>query len=373
MAIPVSASRPAGHLSFSPSQCFGRSRQAAYNLTVSRGLFSGAAVFLSENHTSLEAACLWLLMVLGVSLPFALWSPRNGRKAALLVTAFLAAYVLPPISLIGIVNPLMAAGCLFPGWGFLGLAATTLLYIFAALNKRFAAVFLCFAAALPFVPFSSVSESLPSPPGFAILNTSFGRLGSGSFSFERDFERVKLVFSELRKRKIRESGAKIVLLPETLAGRFNNAGLELWRSEIRRWVGDEAAIIFGAEIPTGDGGKYDNALVTLRGGRFSFTRQRVPVPYSMYRGPWAEGGANLRLWDDGILELPEGRAAAVLICYEAFLTWPVLVSMTREPDVLLVAANLWWCRETSLPRSMERAAALWGKLFGVPVAFVRNI
>ncbi|MDR2522945.1 MAG: hypothetical protein LBC93_04510 [Synergistaceae bacterium] len=345
----------------------------AYNLAISRGLFSGAAVFLAENHTSLEAACLWLLMVLGVSLPFALWSPRNGRKAALLVTAFLVAYVLPPISLIGVVNPLMAAGCLFPGLGFQGLAATMFLYIFSTLNKRFAAVFLCFAVVLPFMPFSSVSESLPSPPGFAILNTSFGRLGSGSFSFERDFERAQFVFSELRKRKNRGAGAEVILLPETIAGRFNNVGLELWKSEIRRWVGDETAVVFGAEIPTGDGGKYDNALVALRGAQFSFTRQRVPMPYSMYRGPCAETGANLRLWDDGILELPDERVAAVLICYEAFLTWPVLLSMTREPDVLLVAANLWWCRETSLPRSMGRAVALWGKLFGVPIAFARNI
>jgi hypothetical protein len=345
----------------------------AYNLAISRGLFSGAAVFLSENHTPLEAACLWLLMVLGVSLPFALWSSRNGRKASLLVTAFLAAYVLPPISLIGIVNPLMAAGCLFPGWGFLGLAAAALLYIFSALNKRFAAVFLCFTAVLPFMPFSSVPESLPPPPGFAVLNTSFGRLGSGSFSFERGFERAKFVFGELKRRKNWESGAEVILLPETIAGRFNNVGLELWRSEIRRWVGDETAVVFGAEVPIGDGRKYDNALVMLRGGSFSFSRQRIPVPYSMYRGPWAETGANLHLWDDGILELPYGRRAAVLICYETFLTWPVLLSAMRKPDILFTAANLWWCRETSLPRSMERAAALWGKLFGVPVAFARNI
>jgi apolipoprotein N-acyltransferase len=93
----------------------------------------------------------------------------------------------------------------------------------------------------------------------------------------------------------------------------------------------------------------------------------------MYRGPFAKTGANLRLGDGGILELPDGRKAAALICYEAFLTWPAVSGMWRKPDVLLVAANLWWCRDTSLPASMERAAALWGKLFGVPVAFARNI
>ena len=47
----------------------------AYNLAVSRGLFHGAAVFLSEIHTPAEAAMLYILMPFGVSLPFgAFWS-----------------------------------------------------------------------------------------------------------------------------------------------------------------------------------------------------------------------------------------------------------------------------------------------------------
>ncbi len=345
----------------------------AYNLTVSRGLFRGAAVFLSENHTAVEAVCLWLLMVFAVSLPFGLfWSRKNGRKAALLVLAFVVAYILPPFSLVGIVNPLMASGCLFSGWGFGGLAAMMVIYVLCAVSKRIGAAFLCCAALLPFMPFSPV-ETPQALSGFAAVNTSFGKLGSGSFNFAQDFERANFVFGELRNRQFQDN-AKVIVLPETIAGRLNDTGLALWREEIQKLLPGKT-VIFGAELPAGDGRKYDNAAVMLHDGQISAVYQRIPVPYSMYAGPFAETGANLHLWDDGIfsLPLPDGRKAAVIVCYEAFLTWPYLASMAHSPDVVIVLANLWWCRETSLPLTMERAVSLWALTFGVPAVFALNI
>jgi hypothetical protein len=47
--------------------------------------------------------------------------------------------------------------------------------------------------------------------------------------------------------------------------------------------------------------------------------------------------------------------------------------MTQKPDVIICAANLWWCRETSLPDTQKTAVTLWSLLFGVPAVFVRNI
>jgi hypothetical protein len=47
--------------------------------------------------------------------------------------------------------------------------------------------------------------------------------------------------------------------------------------------------------------------------------------------------------------------------------------MTQKPDVIISAANLWWCRETSLPDTQKTAVTLWSLLFGVPAVFVRNI
>jgi apolipoprotein N-acyltransferase len=111
----------------------------------------------------------------------------------------------------------------------------------------------------------------------------------------------------------------------------------------------------------------------LHEGKIAVSRQRIPVPYSMYRGPFAMAGANLHLFDDGILELPDGRKIAIVVCYEAFLTWPLLVSMFQKPDLIICAANLWWCRDTSLPITQKNVVSLWANTFGVPVVFVRNV
>ena len=132
-------------------------------------------------------------------------------------------------------------------------------------------------------------------------------------------------------------------------------------------------MIFGAELPTGDGRKYDNTVLMAHRGKISYIRQRIPVPLSMYRGPFAETGANLHLWESGILPLPDGRTSAIIVCYEAFLTWPFIAPMIQKPDVIISTANLWWCEDTSLPDARKTVVSLWSLLFGIPAVFAGNI
>jgi hypothetical protein len=47
--------------------------------------------------------------------------------------------------------------------------------------------------------------------------------------------------------------------------------------------------------------------------------------------------------------------------------------MLHRPDVLVSIANLWWCRETSLPVTQRNVASLWALTFSVPLAYARNI
>jgi apolipoprotein N-acyltransferase len=345
----------------------------AYKLAASRGLLPGAAVFLSEDHTSAQAAALYFLLPSGASLPFMIFWDRDRRQRAMgIVAAFLFAYFLPPMSLIGIINPLMASGTVFKGWGFAGMGAMLGIYALCALSRKTAYAVLCVIAAFTVLPSNSWYEP-PEAKEIMAVDTSFGRLGSGSFSFGRDYERANMVFSDLRRRNIAQSDEKIIVLPETIAGRLNETGMKLWEAEIQKIARPGQAVIFGAELPTGDGRKYDNAAVMLYEGKTIFTRQRIPVPYSMYAGPFAGTGANLRLWECGILPLPDGRRAAVIVCYETFLTWPYVTSMVQRPDVIVCTANLWWCKDTSLPDTQKTAVSLWSLLSGVPAVFVRNI
>lgn len=355
-----------------------------YNLAASRGLLPGAAVFLYENHTYIQAAALYLLMPLGVSLPFFIfWAKDKRLKAVCIVLAFITAYVAPPISLIGIINPLMATGTIFRGWGLAGMVIVLTLYVLCAVSRKTAFAFITVIAAfiVTFAILPSDDWFTPqTPEGIIAVDTSFGRLGSGSFNFTEDYERANMVFAELRNwvGMNQIASTDIIVLPETIAGRLNNTGLELWKKEIQKLTADKTgrtnktAVLFGAELPTGDGRKYDNTLVMFYKDTFSFVPQRIPVPYSMYC-PFSDTGANLHLFGDGIIELPDNRKAAVIICYEAFLTWPYLVSMLHKPDMIISIANLWWCKDTSLPVTHRRVISLWVLTFGVPVVFARNI
>ncbi|MDR1482267.1 MAG: hypothetical protein LBI74_06550 [Synergistaceae bacterium] len=344
----------------------------AYKLAASRGLLPGAAVFLSEYHTPLQAAILYFLMSFGASLPFLIfWDDDKKLKAMGIVTAFLIAYLLPPISLIGIINPLLASGTIFRGQGFGGMLAMLEIYAACSVSRKTTCAVLCIIAMFTVFPRDSWFDP-SAPEGIMAVDTSFGRLGSGSFNFERDFERVNMIFNDLKKRNLSGIEEKIIILPETIAGRLNRTGIELWRGEIQKSLPDKA-VVFGAELPTGDGKKYDNAAVMLYEGKIAFTRQRIPVPYSMFKGPFAMTGANLHPWECGILPLPDGRKAAMIVCYEAFLTWPYIASMTQKPDVIISIANLWWRRETSLPAAQKTAVSLWTLTFGIPAVFVQNI
>ena len=354
------------------SRCSAFAVVLAYKLFASRGLLQCAAVFLSESHTPLQAAMLYFFLSFAASFPFLVfWSKDSKVRALYLIAAMLTAYVLPPISLIGIINPLVATGTVFKGWGFIGMLVILVVYSICALSRLFSFLFLCVIVAFTLFP-SDDWYRPPAPVGFVAIDTSFGKLASGSSNFAQDYERTQAVFNDLRKQNIKSMDARVIVLPETIAGRLNTSGLALWREETQKLLHHDMTFIFGAKIPTGDGRRYDNAAIMLYKGEITLSKQRIPVPYSMYRGPFAEDGANLHLFDDGIIRLPDGRTIVMIICYEAYLSWPFLLSMAHKPDVIVSIANLWWCRGTSLPQSQSTILSLWGLLFGVPVVFAQN-
>lgn len=345
----------------------------AYKLFASRGLLQGASVFLSESHTPLQAAMLYFSLSFAAALPFLMfWSKDSKVRVLCLIAAMFTAYILPPISLIGIINPLVASGTVFKGWGFIGMAAVLSFYIACIFSKRIMILFLCIIVAFSILPSEEWYRPLKAKRIIAI-GTSFGKLASGSSDFVQDYERMQAVLRDLSRRGIKNMDARVIVLPETVAGRLNDFGLSVWHSEVQNITGNGRDAILGAEIPTGDGRRYDNAAIMISEGKVTISRQRIPVPYSMYRGPFAQTGANLHLFDNGILALSDKRKATIIICYEAYLTWPYLVSMLYKPDMIISIANLWWCKDTSLPKSQRTILSLWGLLFGVPVVMAENI
>jgi apolipoprotein N-acyltransferase len=92
--------------------------------------------------------------------------------------------------------------------------------------------------------------------------------------------------------------------------------------------------------------------------------QRVPVPLAMWR-PFSLDSVPLRLDAPGVLRIDHQRAA-VLICYEQMLTYPILTSMLQHPTVIVGISNTFWIAHTTIPRYQANALRSWAKLFGLP-------
>ena len=108
---------------------------------------------------------------------------------------------------------------------------------------------------------------------------------------------------------------------------------------------------------------YDN-MVILRGAETQSFKQRIPVPIGMWN-PLRAASARLNISGTGLVEL-HGERAAILICYEQLLTWPVLASMAEHPTVLIAVANDHWVTGTPIPQFQLAAVRAWARLFRLP-------
>lgn len=93
----------------------------AYYLAASRGLPFGAGIFFAESAPMWFSWALWLVAGLVNVLPWLLLWSETPRRQAWTLPAALVLTAVPPIGFIGWVNPMTAAGVLFPGLGFVGL------------------------------------------------------------------------------------------------------------------------------------------------------------------------------------------------------------------------------------------------------------
>ena len=114
---------------------------------------------------------------------------------------------------------------------------------------------------------------------------------------------------------------------------------------------------------------FKNVLV-IRGADTGSFEQRVPVPLGMWK-PFGVEGVPLRLNAAGTLRVA-GERAAVLICYEQLLPWPMLTSMLERPTVILAVANDYWAAGTTVPEAQRSAVRSWARLMRIPYVSATN-
>jgi len=379
----------------------------AYYLAALWPMIAGLGRYLGPSSTVLIALAVWMLGAIALSLPWAL--AATGHRAQYLWRAplALASTVLPPLGIIGLASPLSGAGYLFPGTGWLGLATVALLpaILLAAeplVGRQRRVVACCtmaLCAGLAIGPRLLGSTDREAPRGWVAVNTYFGDV-SEPF---RDFAAAQFIQETAAK-----APARVLIFPEAVVPRWSEATEAFWQDLLDRCRKRSQVLVFGAGLPVprhddsatlSDLQRYDfgtalralksmdrqpasmpvlglpsseptdNALLLVGANSGTFY-QRVPVPIGMWK-PFSRDGVPLRLNAPGVLNVDD-QCAAILICYEQMLTFPVLASMLQHPTVLVGISNTFWVSGTSIPRYQANAVRGWARLFRLPYLVAVN-
>jgi hypothetical protein len=330
---------------------------AAYFLAASNGLPQGVATFYSSD--------LWpgLLLWLAASVSFfgvytVLWtSVRTKRPHRYVAAGILMA--LPPFGITGWAHPITAAGVLFPGWGWWGLAATTAGLI-GLVTRLWPAVAIALAGAWVWSGLTWTDPEVPQ--SWRGVDWQMG----SSLGREAGLQRQRDLIATVQK--VASDGVGYIVLPESALGFWTPTIERLWT---RALAGSPVTVVAGASVVGADG--YDNVLVAVSagGGRVLY-RQRMPVPGSMWQPWWGDStGARADFFANPVVVL-NGYKVAPLICYEQLVAWPALQSMLHDPDVIVAVGNGWWTANTSIVAIQRASARAFARLFAKPLVLSFN-
>ena len=422
LGLAISTGYPAGLAAAiaMPVACLiPRSRKSAFRNALgyySAGLWPmipGAQRYLGHSSSTSTAILMWLCSSMLLALPWTLaWTASSRVGCLWRVPLANLAYVVPPLAIIGFITPISGAGYLFPGTGWLGLAAAASLpglilslgrHTSGAARTSVSAVVMA-VIALAVAAQVSAPARIPPPAGWKAIDTNFGDLSQPA----QEFSAMQAI-----QQRVATSSARVLIFPESVVPRWSEASAEFWRQTLIECSARGQVLAIGAGLPSSnstDGRaderrveQYDfaSAIETLRAGarnlpppqissraaddaqtdsyentllflgaQSSAFHQRVPVPGGMWH-PLGPGGVPVHLNGPAVMELGHERLA-VVICYEQILVFPILASMLQRPSVIAGISNMYWFSSTTIPRYQASAIRGWAKLFDVPYLTATN-
>ncbi len=360
LLLPLSAAFP-----FLWSRAAGRASaaliSAGYFLAASRGLPQGVANFYQSDLW--PGLLLWLVASSSfVLVHAAVWTRHEGRRLGIRSVAAMILMAVPPFGIVGWAHPVTAAGVLFPGLGWAGLAAmATGLTVMVTRYWPVAAVALagCWLWSAAFWTPPEINRGWHGVDLY--MGSKLGR--DGSLTHHRDL--VATV------RQIEQAKGDVVVLPESALGLWTPTLESRWQRELQS---GRHAVIAGAAVVTEAG--YDNVLVHISGLSAEVVyRERMPVPGSMWQ-PWRRlvgesVGAQAHFFDNPVAAIG-GKKVAPLICYEQLIVWPILQSMLHEPELILAVGNGWWTTGTKIVAIQRMSVEAWARLFDKPFVMSFN-
>lgn len=316
---------------------------------------------------------LWAAHAAVLALPWALahavpdapaWRRGAGMAAALLLLS------IPPLGLFHWASPLMAAGLLFPGWGWAGLLLTLLLMALLAFGQFQARRVQCalLAAAMLSVGANAAYRVPAPPPGWRAVSLELGR-SPELWSDQMEARRMLLAARAMREL---EQGARVVIFPESVSGSNRRDQAPLWQAVARAAAARGATVLVGEETWGRDRRSFRNALVGYGAAADGavLVSSRVPMPMGDWKFGMEEGAAT-EVFGDDVVAL-HGRRVAFSMCYEDFLFWTHRGLLAGRAELLVSATNQWPSAGTSAETGQDLSRAALARLAGVALLTAKN-
>jgi len=338
-----------------------------YYIGASWPLIPGASTFFGTRGNIVEGLFVCLSASALLALPAALLFTKNRTVCPFAITAMFLLTALPPLGIIGWASPLLSAGVLFPGTGWLGLMGTL------ALIPPLGRFPLRTAAAVTILALlaNGFYEPPALPSGWKAINTEFGGAGQADPDFLVEFN----AYQQMQD-TIRQSNARVLLFPEHVVTQWNEATEAFWQGSLESLSERHATLLIGVGLPRPQGRSftaarpYYNVLIARGQKTPTVYYQRIPVPIAMWK-PFSTDGVPLNLFGPGAISVQD-QNAAVLICYEQLLVWPFLSSEFQHPTILITVANDYWAKRTPIPRIQNACVSSLARLFRLPVLSAVN-
>ena len=322
----------------------------------------GAKTFFGPKPGLLDSLAIWLSGAALLTIPYALLWAASRRNVVFRSILAVLISVPPPLGIIGVANPITAAGFLFPGTAWFGLAGT--LAAIAALCIRPASAAITIAAVA--LTSNVVYTGDPRPPAdWEAVNTNFGGLGLNGTKPDAEFQTAEFI-----QQRALASNARVIVLPETAVPRWTEATDLFWQPTLDALASNGKTILIGTTFDIPSQGGYRNG-VAIRGTQNDTFLQHIPVPIGMWN-PLRPSSVPLRLFGPSLITIAQHRVA-ILICYEQLLAWPIMCAVAEQPCLLVGISNDYWAARTRIPRLQQTILSSWGRLFALPVVFARNI
>jgi hypothetical protein len=335
---------------------------AGFTALVYYGMASLPVIAVSEVYwpsKGMLAIGLWFTASALLALPWiAFWTRQPTLKPFAATTAILLSAV-PPLCIVGWASPFISAGVLFPGSAWFGIAAITVLP--AMLIHRTTRIVGLPAAITATIILNAGSKQINIPNGWEAEMTRIHR--SRQQASLNDF-----FIENLLQRIVMQSQARILVFPEGAVRHWTEATDAFWSPALD---GTPKIVLIGAGQAIPGSSQYFNSVVILGKEPREAVHQRIPVPGGMWNPFRPKRTFAADLFAPGTVDVG-GQRAAILICYEQLLAWPMLRSAIEHPTLLIAISNEAWTSRTVVPLVQQACARAWARLFGLPLISAIN-